>query len=765
MRYRGIWSGFDGTQKPPAGWALDPLHPLAAGLSLALPCMEGAGPVVDLLQERASAAAATWVDTPGGIAARDWSIASAATADLAFVSGPWSLAVYFWVPAALTSSQFSLTLGRYVYSSEASNSGWRLFLRNDASPGYEFDSFVNNGFASYSLRGGGAPTPGLHGIVHTSDGTTRRLYLDGALIATSTANLNPIATAGTLDNTTSGGAAAPLLQGLGWPGRCLDADEILALNDDPWGMFLPPTTRRRVAIVATPYLPAIIDDGAAGYSQTAGWTFSAEGYGATLRFATTPGDASAVATWMFAGVGNGTYEIDATWVFSGNRATDAPYRIYDGATLLATVRVNQQPEPSGTSYGGRPFQSLGTFTVTGGGPLTVTLAGDANGYVIADAIRVAAATTIPLAGRAPGRSAAYASPGRASALRGSSRGRSAAAAALASAVALAGSATGTATGRGVPARQAAVAGSAVGSSTARATPARTAVVAGTSAGRSTARGALAEAPAVAPGTIALAGRASGRSTSTATLSLQRGTAGTAPGRSGATATPTLQARLAGISGGRASTSARPTRTVALSGLAPGSSPAIGRPSVARALAGTVSGRAVALARLLVARALRGLTTGSSVARGRLAEPVVAAPAVTLRQGLYAHLKADEALVALVGRRIYPDEIPQGVPLPALVYSILSDLVQRNLDGPDGTREARAQVECWARTRSETVAVSRVVDARLEALNDGDGNMGGVTVRWCHRADEQESDVPIADGGDGKRYVLPVDFSINYYSED
>jgi hypothetical protein len=194
--------------------------------------------------------------------------------------------------------------------------------------------------------------------------------------------------------------------------------------------------------------------------------------------------------------------------------------------------------------------------------------------------------------------------------------------------------------------------------------------------------------------------------------------------------------------------------VALSGLAPGSSPAIARPSVARPLAGTAGGRAGPLARLLGTRALRGLTSGLSVARGRLAEAVVAAPAVTLRQGLYAHLKADEDLAALVGRRIYPDEIPQGVAYPALVYSILGDVVQRNLDGPDGTREARAQVECWARKRSETVEVSSVVDARLESLNDGAGDMGGVAVRWCHRADEQESDVPIADGGDGNPGARP-----------
>jgi hypothetical protein len=76
-----------------------------------------------------------------------------------------------------------------------------------------------------------------------------------------------------------------------------------------------------------------------------------------------------------------------TWSAWFNEATNAPYQIYDGATLLATVLINQKVDPVGTTVGTSVFQSLGTFTITSG-TLKVVLSNNANGYVIADALRV-----------------------------------------------------------------------------------------------------------------------------------------------------------------------------------------------------------------------------------------------------------------------------------------------------------------------------------------------------------------------------------------
>ena len=75
----------------------------------------------------------------------------------------------------------------------------------------------------------------------------------------------------------------------------------------------------------------------------------------------------------------GTYEVYAWWVDHSNRATDAPYIIYhdNGET---TVHVNQK------NNGGQ-WNLLGTFDFTPGQGHMVRLTDQANGYVVADAIK------------------------------------------------------------------------------------------------------------------------------------------------------------------------------------------------------------------------------------------------------------------------------------------------------------------------------------------------------------------------------------------
>ncbi len=75
----------------------------------------------------------------------------------------------------------------------------------------------------------------------------------------------------------------------------------------------------------------------------------------------------------------GIYNVDATWFAKKDRATNAPYTI-DTGSQESTVRVNQRNP-------GYDWQRLGISQVTGG-TLTVRLTDKANGYVIADAVRV-----------------------------------------------------------------------------------------------------------------------------------------------------------------------------------------------------------------------------------------------------------------------------------------------------------------------------------------------------------------------------------------
>jgi subtilisin family serine protease/uncharacterized protein YigE (DUF2233 family) len=133
--------------------------------------------------------------------------------------------------------------------------------------------------------------------------------------------------------------------------------------------------------------PFIVDNGQSGYSETgSGWLDWGAGYGGSLRYHAA-GTGANTATWQATGLGSGYYQVQATWNADGNHATNAPFSLYDGATFLQTVSVNQAPAPSGTNVGGVTFQTIATVQVTSG-TLNVTLTDGGNGYVVADAVRI-----------------------------------------------------------------------------------------------------------------------------------------------------------------------------------------------------------------------------------------------------------------------------------------------------------------------------------------------------------------------------------------
>jgi hypothetical protein len=143
--------------------------------------------------------------------------------------------------------------------------------------------------------------------------------------------------------------------------------------------------------------PVIIDNGQPGYAETgSGWTDYPVGYNGGLRFHA-PGSGANTASWQTTGLAAGYYTVQATWNAGSNHASNAPYSIYDGTTLLQTIIVNQQPGPSGVTVGGVVFQDLGTFQITSG-TLRVVVSDNVNGYVVADAVRIVRIPALTVSG-------------------------------------------------------------------------------------------------------------------------------------------------------------------------------------------------------------------------------------------------------------------------------------------------------------------------------------------------------------------------------
>lgn len=155
-----------------------------------------------------------------------------------------------------------------------------------------------------------------------------------------------------------------------------------AIFGDPQGIG-------RIIFAPPPVNEFIIDDGDPLYSRSGGgWTNLTNTLAYNLDYDYhAAGNGSGQATWNFDNIPQGTYQVLAKWIPFSNRATNAPYTILDGSTPLSTVLVNQQLFPTGDQSNGITWQSLGMFS-TSTGILRVRLGDNANGYVIADAIRL-----------------------------------------------------------------------------------------------------------------------------------------------------------------------------------------------------------------------------------------------------------------------------------------------------------------------------------------------------------------------------------------
>ncbi|MCA9405779.1 MAG: hypothetical protein KC684_04530, partial [Candidatus Omnitrophica bacterium] len=99
------------------------------------------------------------------------------------------------------------------------------------------------------------------------------------------------------------------------------------------------------------------------------YSYNAAGYG------------NDVAKWDLSVVKSGKYQVFASWAGRKNHATNAKYEIFNMGSIQHPPAVNQQESPAGQWY------SLGVYDFTTG-PVIVTLSDDANGYVVADAIKL-----------------------------------------------------------------------------------------------------------------------------------------------------------------------------------------------------------------------------------------------------------------------------------------------------------------------------------------------------------------------------------------
>jgi RHS repeat-associated protein len=163
----------------------------------------------------------------------------------------------------------------------------------------------------------------------------------------------------------------------------------VSLSDDVGSGYVVADAIHIVEVPQATGAPGVVDNADAAYTETGtGWdsrTGADDYLGDSRRHAAGSGDSAA--DWQFADLPAGNYTVYATWGAAADQATNAPYTIYDGSSEIGTERVNQQVTPASEAADGAAWQIVGTYWI-GSGRMRVELTDNANGTVVADAIRI-----------------------------------------------------------------------------------------------------------------------------------------------------------------------------------------------------------------------------------------------------------------------------------------------------------------------------------------------------------------------------------------
>lgn len=98
--------------------------------------------------------------------------------------------------------------------------------------------------------------------------------------------------------------------------------------------------------------------------------------------------------------------------------------------------------------------------------------------------------------------------------------------------------------------------------------------------------------------------------------------------------------------------------------------------------------------------------------------------MTMEASLFSYLSTNAGITALVVKRVYPGIIPQSGVQPCIVYNKQSRTRQQTFCGTSNLLLTRLEIDCYADTYIQSVALANAVTA---ALQDFSGDMAGTDV--------------------------------------
>lgn len=98
--------------------------------------------------------------------------------------------------------------------------------------------------------------------------------------------------------------------------------------------------------------------------------------------------------------------------------------------------------------------------------------------------------------------------------------------------------------------------------------------------------------------------------------------------------------------------------------------------------------------------------------------------MAVEQALYSRLTAHAGTSAIIGKKVYPNLLPQDVTLDAITYQRISATRTPAMGADSDAAYARFQVSSWSSTYSGAKALAAQVQ---DALQRWSGTAGGTTV--------------------------------------
>ena len=128
------------------------------------------------------------------------------------------------------------------------------------------------------------------------------------------------------------------------------------------------------------------------------------------------------------------------------------------------------------------------------------------------------------------------------------------------------------------------------------------------------------------------------------------------------------------------------------------------------------------------------------------------------KGVRNYLVSKSAVTDLVSTRIYPAVLPQAATLPAVVYSVITNVPNDDVLGSSGSVTANVQLDIYSDAHITTNNISEQIRLQMQGYS---GAMGDETVgasRLLNRFEQYEKPV---DGSDVGRHRVIMSFDITY----